>query len=155
MEIDQLVQSVESLRTEDAFHPRLSLAQWRTLARYLSVHRLSAGDLLLRQGEVDRSVYFVHAGSLHVYVNDAPPGSFRVALLRPGSLVGESGLFSDAPHTAQVEALVPSVVWGLHSPRFEELTQRVPSIALEVMRAAGAVMAVRLRSHVADQVAVA
>jgi hypothetical protein len=32
-------------------------------------------------------------------------------------------------------------------PRFEELAARVPAIALEVLRAAGSVMAIRMRSN--------
>lgn len=155
MDIDQLVQSIESLGTDDAFRSRLSLAQWRTLARYLIVHSLRPGETLIRQGEASRSLFFVHSGSLHVYVSDAAPGSFRIALLRPGSVVGEAGLFVDAPHMANVEALVPTTVWALHLPRFEELVQRMPSIALEVMRAAGGVMATRLRSAKLEQLAVA
>jgi hypothetical protein len=36
-------------------------------------------------------------------------------------------------------------------PRFEELAARVPAIALEVLRAAGTVMAMRMRANMARQ----
>jgi CRP/FNR family cyclic AMP-dependent transcriptional regulator len=79
----------------------------------------------------------------------------RVVMLRPGAMVGESGLFSGAPHTASVEAMTASTVWALRLPRFEELCSRMPALALEVMRGAGGVMAARMRAHIAKQVAVA
>ena len=49
---------------------------------------------------------------------------------------------------ANVEAMTPCVVWALRGPRMEELAQRSPALALELLRAAGAVMAVaHARQH--------
>jgi len=42
---------------------------------------------------------------------------------------------------ANVEAMTPCVIYALRLPRFEELAARVPAVAVEVVRAAGAVMA--------------
>ena len=82
----------------------------------------------------------------------AMPGVLSV---RPGALVGETGLFSDQPHSASVEAMTPTIVWALHLPRYEELAARAPTLANEVLRAAGAVMVARLRANLAQRVAVA
>ena len=43
------------------------------------------------------------------------------------------------------------VVWALRGPRMEELAQRSPVLALELLRAAGAVMAVRMRANMTRQ----
>ncbi|MDQ5896148.1 MAG: hypothetical protein RLZZ592_2132 [Pseudomonadota bacterium] len=155
MGIDELIEAVHSLRTEDAFRARFNLPQWHNFASYLTPYQLRAGDLLIKQGECDRAAYFVGQGSLQVYVNGSAPGSFRVALLRPGALVGETGLFSAEPHSASVEAMVPTIVWALHLPRYEELCARAPAIANEVLRAAGAVMVARMRANLQQRVAVA
>jgi CRP-like cAMP-binding protein len=53
---------------------------------------------------------------------------------------------------ANVEAMTPCVVWALRLPRFEELAARVPQVAVEVVRAAGAVMAQRMRANMLRQV---
>jgi CRP/FNR family cyclic AMP-dependent transcriptional regulator len=153
MEFEELVQAVQSLSAEDAFRARLDAHQWRTLSSYLTPHALPAGTELIREGEMDRSAYFLGQGSLQVFRREAV-GS-RVVMLRPGAMVGESGLFSGAPHTASVEAMTASTVWALRLPRFEELCSRMPALALEVMRGAGGVMAARMRAHIAKQVAVA
>ena len=146
MEFQQLVQAIQSLNAEDAFRPRLSLDQWRTIAPYLTRHDIRAGDLLIKQGDTDRTMYFLGDGSLQVFVTGGPPGSNKVAILRAGAVVGEPGLFGDTPRTANVEAMTPCVVWALRGPRMEELAQRSPALALELLRAAGAVMAVRFRA---------
>ena len=117
MEIDELVQAVQTLNAEDAFRARLSLEQWRSIAPYLTRHEIRAGDLLIKQGDADRSMYFLAQGSLQIFVTGGPPGSNRIAILRTGSVVGEPGLFGDTPRTANVEAMTPCVVWALRATR--------------------------------------
>ncbi len=41
--------------------------------------------------------------------------------------------------------MTPCVVWALSVARLEELCARAPSLALQLLRAAGAVMAMRVR----------
>jgi len=152
MEFQQLVQAIQSLNAEDAFRPRLSQDQWRTIAPYLTRHDIRAGDLLIKQGDTDRTMYFLGDGSLQVFVTGGPPGSNRIAILRTGSVVGEPGLFNDGPRMANVEAMTPCAVWALRGPRLEELSQRLPALALELLRAAGGVMAMRMRANLTRQV---
>ncbi|TAK79053.1 MAG: cyclic nucleotide-binding domain-containing protein [Aquabacterium sp.] len=152
MDFNELAQATQSLNAEDAFRPRLSPEQWRTLAAYLTRHEMRTGDLLCKQGDNDRTVYFLTQGSLQVFVTGGAPGSSRIAILRTGSICGEPGLFADGLRTANVEAMTPCVIWALRLPRFEELAARVPAVALEVLRAAGAVMASRMRANMARQI---
>jgi CRP/FNR family transcriptional regulator, cyclic AMP receptor protein len=149
MEFADLVQAVQSLTAEDAFGARLDIHQWRALSRYMAMDTLRAGHTLIRQGERKRNLYFLGEGHLQMTLDEAPYGRFRTELLRPGAVVGESGLFGDEPHLATVEAMTPVTIWELSFPRFEELSQRLPNLALEVMRGAGAVMTVRQRLQLA------
>jgi CRP/FNR family transcriptional regulator, cyclic AMP receptor protein len=148
MDIQDLFEAVHSLNAEDAFKPRLTIEQWRVLLPYLSRHEIRAGDLLAKQGEHDRTMYLLERGSLQVFVSNAKPGASRLSILRPGSVVGEAGLFSDQPRMANVEAMTASTVWALRGPRLEELAARNASLALELVRAAAAVMGVRMRANI-------
>ena len=152
MEIDDLVQAMQTLNAEDAFRARLNAEQWRSIAPYLSRHDIRAGDLLIKQGDADRSMYFLAQGSLQIFVTGGPPGSNRIAILRPGAVVGEPGLFGDSQRMANVEAMTPCVVYALRGPRLEELAQRLPALALELLRAAGTVMATRMRANLSKQI---
>jgi len=151
MEIEALVQAIQTLNAEDAFRARLNLEQWRNIAPYLTQHEIRAGDLLIKQGDADRTMYFLAQGSLQIFVTGGAPGSNRIAILRTGSVVGEPGLFGDSPRMANVEAMTPCVVYALRGPRLEELAQRLPALALELLRAAGGVMATRMRANLAKQ----
>lgn len=146
-DIQPLVSAVQTLNADDAFKARLSADQWRLIASYLTRHDIRAGDLLLQQGDRERTMYFLEQGSLQVFVSRNTPGSHRIAILRAGSVVGEPGLFGDGPRMANVEAMSPCRVWALRGPRMEELAARQPALAYELLRAAGAVLAVRMRAN--------
>ena len=64
MEINDLVHAIQTLNAEDAFRPRLTPDQWRVIAPYLTRHDIRAGDLLIKQGDTDRTMYFLGQGSL-------------------------------------------------------------------------------------------
>ncbi len=151
MGIEDLVQAIQTLNAEDAFAPHLSDDQWQSFGAYLSRHEIRTGDLLIKQGDTDRTLYLLAEGSLQVFVSGGPPGSNRIAILRSGSIVGEPGLFIDLPRAANVEAMTPCVVYALRGPRLEEMAQRLPALTLELLRAAGGVMARRMRANLAKQ----
>lgn len=151
MDFEALVQAIQTLNAEDAFRARLSADQWRSVAPFFTRHEIRAGDLLIKQGELDRAMYLLGQGSMQVFATGGPPGSNRIAILRAGAIIGEPGLFSDGPRLANVEAVTPCVVWALRGPRLEELAQRLPALALELVRAAAGVMAIRMRANLAKQ----
>jgi CRP/FNR family transcriptional regulator, cyclic AMP receptor protein len=148
MDIQDLFDAVHTLNADDAFKPRLTHDQWRAFQAYLTRHEISAGDLLVKQGDHDRTMYLLQSGTLQVFVSQAKPGVSRLSILRAGSVVGEAGLFSDQPRMANVEAMTACVVWALRGPRLEELIARNPQLALELVRAAAAVMGVRMRANI-------
>lgn len=156
MAIEQLIEACGSLNAPDAFRPRLDSRRWSQFGGYLQQHKLRSGDLLVRFHDQDRNMYLLESGSLQVYVPlqpDAPKPaagtSLRrpVAILRPGSVVGEPALFGDTPRMAQVEAMAPSTVWVLTRPRFDELLTRAPDLGVELLRAIGTIMAERMRMN--------
>jgi CRP/FNR family transcriptional regulator, cyclic AMP receptor protein len=151
MEGQDLIQAVQSLNTEDAFRPRLNAQQWAQLTQFLTRHEVRMGDQVIKQGDHDRAMYFLAQGTMQVFVSGGPPGASKVAILRPGAILGEPSLFADGPRMANVEAMTPGVIYALRLPRLEEMAARIPALALEVLRAAGAVMAIRMRSNLANR----
>jgi CRP/FNR family transcriptional regulator, cyclic AMP receptor protein len=152
----ELITAVQTLNTPDAFRPRIGVEQWRMLTPFLTRHEVRSGETLLKQGDGDRTMYFLERGSLQVYVTrPAVPTAApqKIAILRAGAVVGEGGLFSEGGRMANVEAMSPCVVWALRGPRLEELAARLPNIAFEIVRAAAAVMSVRMRANMEKNIA--
>src|SRR5258706_495644 len=127
MDFNDLVQAIQTLNAEDAFRVRLNVDQWRAIAPYLTRHDIRAGDLLIKQGDTDRTMYLLGQGSLQVFVTGGPPRSNRIAILRAGSVGGGPGLFSDGPRMANVEAMTPSAAWAMPGPRLQEPAQPPPA----------------------------
>ncbi len=155
MDVNELVRAVQSLNAEDAFRPRLTPEQWRGVTPFLTPHDIRAGDLLIKQGDTEHTMYLLGQGSLQVFVSGAGAAGNKIAILRPGAVVGEAGLFGDFPRMASVEAMTPCIVWALRGPRLEELAQRAPALAFELVRAAGAVALTRLRANQARKISFA
>lgn len=147
MSIEQLREATSSLNTPDAFRPRFDEKRWAQFGSFLQQHKLRPGDLLVRFHDQDRNMYLLESGTLQVYVPDDGRQRRPVAILRPGSVVGEPSMFGDTPRMAQVEAMSAVTVWVLTRPRFEELLVRVPDLGIELLLAIGAVMAERMRAN--------
>jgi CRP-like cAMP-binding protein len=146
-DIGPLIRAVANQKAADALVLSCSAAQWQRLATILERRELATGELLVRRGERDRQAHLVEAGHLQVFVSGGPPGSHRIATLNAGAIVGEPALFIDAPRSASVEAMTPCVVWTLPGARLDALAQDEPQLVLDILRAAGAVMAVRMRAN--------
>jgi CRP-like cAMP-binding protein len=147
MDITTLVQAVQTLNAGDAFKAGLGPQHWQTLAPYLVRHELRAGHLLIRQGDRERCAYLLEQGNVQVFTTAGPPGHARIAILRPGSLLGEAALFAEAPRGANAEAMTPCSVWALSAARLDELCVRQPALGLQVLRAAAGVLATRVHEH--------
>jgi len=145
MNFTQLVQAIQTLNAYDAFRPRFSPENWRVVGSYLMRRELKSGDVLIFQGDSDRTMYLIESGTLQVYVRGTATQSAKIALLRAGAIVGEPALFGETVRMAQVDAISPAVVWALSRPRLDEMLASHPELAYEILRSAGAVMAERMR----------
>lgn len=152
MSIQNLSRSIAENLSADAFALTLSVAQWDTLAGYLQPIETAIGDVLISQGTHDRSVFFVESGAISVH-RVSSKEQMRLAVLTPGSVVGEGAFFSRQPHAANVVVTGAGRVWRLTAIRFAEMSNRQPNMALEIAMALGAVIAKRM-AHRSKRVAV-
>lgn len=130
----------------DVFRPMLNASQWEVFGTYLQPLAIQTGHVLIRQGDSDRTVYLVEAGTLTVHFEDEVK-RIRLASVDAGSAVGEGAFFSRQPRNATVQAATPCKLWTLTPLRFGELSNRQPQIALEVAMALGALVSRRLANR--------
>jgi CRP/FNR family transcriptional regulator, cyclic AMP receptor protein len=142
-DVQGLVRAIEHNHSNDSFTPTLTPVQWDLLGTYLQPFAVLQGQVLIEQNAHDRTLYLVESGGLTVHYEDAK-GRLRLALVGPGSAVGEGAFFTRLPRSATVQAASPSKVWSLTPIRFSELSNRQPALALEVAMALGSLVSRRL-----------
>ena len=101
--------------TDGALGRFLESYRWTVLAEYVHPVSIRRGQILIAQGDSDRKLYFLESGDLQVDVK-SDAGLVRVALLGPGSVVGEGSFFSHLARSATVVAYSDAKVWEL-SPK--------------------------------------
>ena len=138
-----LLSAIAQADADDSMSNPLTPAQWDTVSAYLQPYAVPVGHVLFSQCATDRTLYLVESGSLSVHYQDEKE-RLRLAIVGPGSVVGEGAFFSMRPRSATVQASAPTKLWTLTALRFTELTNRQPAIALGLAMAAGAVLAKRL-----------
>lgn len=143
IDLTGLLSAIAQADADDSMSNPLTPAQWDTVSAYLQPYAVPAGHVLFSQGATDRTLYLVESGSLSVHYQDEKE-RLRLAIVGPGSVVGEGAFFSMRPRSATVQASAPTRLWTLTALRFTELTNRQPAIALGLAMAAGAVLAKRL-----------
>ena len=143
IDLTGLLSAIAQADADDSMSNPLTPAQWDTVSAYLQPYAVPAGHVLVSQGATDRTLYLVESGSLSVHYQDEKE-RLRLAIVGPGSVVGEGAFFSMRPRSATVQASAPTKLWTLTALRFTELTNRQPAIALGLAMAAGAVLAKRL-----------
>ncbi len=142
-DIKGLVQAVAHNHSNDSFQPTLTAVQWDLLASYMQPFALMQGQKLIEQGALDRTLYLVESGSLTVHYED-DKGRVRLAIVGPGSAVGEGAFFTRLPRNATVQAAGTCKIWSLTPIRWTELTNRNPVVALELAMALGSLVSRRL-----------
>lgn len=143
IDVQALVQAVALNQTNDGLGLVLTTAQWELLANYLQPFAVMQGQVLIEQNGSDRTLYMVEAGSLSVHFEDSK-GRVRLAIVGPGSAVGEGAFFTRSPRSATVQAASAARLWCLTPIRFTELRNRHPELALEIAMALGSLVSRRL-----------
>ncbi len=109
---------------------------------------IQTGDLLFEQGAEASALYIIQSGEIQVRA-DSPSGEDIVlAVLGPGSVVGELALIDGGPRSATVEAISDCDVYRLERTAFNALrAQRRPAAYKVILALAAAVDGRRRQSE--------
>ncbi len=112
-------------------------AQAQEIAAHLAPRDLKEGEVLFRQGSRGETFFIVVSGEVEVY-QEAEGQERHVAVLGPGSFVGEMALLTGQPRIASVRARTPCRLVALDSEDFRTIMDGYPMIRADferVMRA--------------------
>ena len=109
---------------------------------YLEKREVEEGYCLMRQGEASDGLYFIESGQViaqlspdeilqdeSVKSESGNGGTVRLRAMRPGSVVGEVGMYLGIPRTASVFANKPSTLYFLSSEALMKMEENDPALA--------------------------
>ncbi len=137
-----LVTAIQHNTQSDAVGRFLDSVRWGVLGDYITPSKLQRGHLLIAQGDHDGRLYFLESGDLKVDMK-SPTGQVHLAILGPGSVVGEGGFFTQQARNASVSVFTGCKVWTMTPASFQSLLREHPAVAASLCVALGAVLATR------------
>lgn len=111
---------------------------------YFERQSLSEGTKLIGQGESPDDVFVLESGRLRIELVTREGTQVRMSTVLPGVMVGEIGLYTAVPRTADVMAEIPSVVLRLSRASIERMEAEEPQLAAALHRWFAKTLAERL-----------
>lgn len=104
---------------------------WFPACAYFMRQSYPAGTVIYREGDVPKAFYLLESGMLRAEY-EQPQGRF-FELIVAGGPCGELPFFSETRRTATVKAEQDCVTWRLSVEKWNELREREPRIARELL----------------------
>lgn len=124
--------------------PGWSVDDWAALLAGARVHTLAGGQVLMRAGQSQRSLFLLASGGLEL--RSGAGGSFGALVReRPGAVLGEISFFDGGPRSATVWATGPSRLLELDAAAVEAFMAWQPQRGQALLMALARVLALRVR----------
>ena len=108
---------------------------------------LQPGDILFNEGDPGDALYIIQDGAVRIFKNiDIATGEEKsLALLEPGTYLGEMTLIDGTPRSAGARAESPATILRITRERFLQLLTSYPQAAIRLFMSFMRVMSQRLR----------
>jgi CRP/FNR family transcriptional regulator, cyclic AMP receptor protein len=117
-----------------------------TFCAYLDLRVFPADAILMTEGEAGDFMGFLVKGRLAVKKETSFAGKYiLLAIIDPGSMVGEISMMNQCRRIATVTATEESQLLILTSHRLNELIEREPRLGIKIMRRIIQVLSLRLQ----------
>jgi CRP/FNR family cyclic AMP-dependent transcriptional regulator len=135
----------EAARDDLVFLRDRSEEDWARLLDHSELLRYRAGDLIIRAGEEDRSLYIIVDGSLEILLPDQRGVEQRYGTIEPKSVTGEMAFLDGRPRAATIRALTDGEMLRLSFEAYETMAARYPELGRAILLDLGRILAARLR----------
>jgi len=114
------------------------------LMQVLTRVTVKKGNHLFRQGDPSDAMYFVESGMVSVQLELDGNRILRLKKMGPGTVIGEMGIYTDAPRSASIVAAEDCVLYRLSKRLLEALQGRHPRLVSAIHRFVVALLAERV-----------
>jgi SulP family sulfate permease len=114
---------------------------------YLERQEIAPGEVLIRQGDVPDSMYFLDKGKVTAQLEVSKDKTIRLKSLGPGTMIGEAGLYLKQARSATVIANEASVVYRLSADALKRMDEDDPRLASKLHEWVARVLSERLSEN--------
>lgn len=118
---------------------------WNWLLRGMSTHSYTPNQTIIEAGAIDRRLCLLVDGRAEVSVLRSDGSHQQIAILEPGTVLGEQSFVDGRPRSAQVTALTACTVRSIDARAFGKLKVDDPHLALEVLTDLARIISLRSR----------
>ncbi len=119
--------------SDSSLGQELELDECQVLTTVMGVRQLKDGEVLVKEGESDNTLFILTAGKLTVY-SRIEDNDQAVYTMKVGECAGTRAFVDLAPRKATLKAVGDTTVYTLVPEDFEKLLDTHPKIVYKVMR---------------------
>lgn len=125
--------TIDILRSNELFK-ELDKEELATLAALTNKRTVPKNTLVISEGDISSSMYFIKSGKVNVTVGNEEGKEMILSTLQAGDHFGELSLIDDEPRSANVIAMEKCEFIILHRADFFQLIKQNSTIAISVIK---------------------
>ncbi|OMQ10546.1 Crp/Fnr family transcriptional regulator [[Flexibacter] sp. ATCC 35103] len=113
---------LQDLKTKLNSYAPLSQRTWELIENITEFQVVKKGELLLRNGQIAKQIYFIGKGALRAFITDNVGNTYNKNIFLEGDLAGSTAsLIQKSPSDFAVEALEDSILININYKKYREL----------------------------------
>jgi hypothetical protein len=121
----------------------MGVRELHAIASVVNVEKFKPGDVMIREGEQNSSIYLVVSGKVTIFGGYGTPEQTEKVTIGEGSFLGELSLFTQMPPNATCVAAEDAEAYVLRHHQFQEIMKVYPQIGINLCR----FFTMKLRQH--------
>jgi ATP/ADP translocase len=132
-EVPDIIERINKLREFSIFEG-MGIRELHAIASVISVEHFSPGDIMIKEGEDNTSIYLVMSGKIIIYDGFGTERQREKVTIGEGAFLGELSLFSRMPPNATCVAAEPTEAYVLRHYQFQEIMRVYPQIGINLCK---------------------
>jgi CRP-like cAMP-binding protein len=122
----------------------MNSVELETIKQSFSEKTLQRGEVILREGELSDTLYFVVAGAVKIFKTSSQGKDQILSIARPGEALNDIPVFDGGTNPTNAQTLGPVTLYSIEKDKLQSVMQQYPKVALN----ATMVLAQRMRQLV-------
>lgn len=113
---------LQNLKSKFESYAPISENSWQLIDSIVEFQSVKKGELLLRNGEVAKEIYFICEGALRAFITDVAGNTYNKNIFLEGDFAGsKASLLQQTPSNFAIEALEDSILININYKKYKEL----------------------------------